>query len=166
MGRSVLRRYKLAVSFRKRKVAIDGVEHGYGSVVDGARDVDDDLRRFFGAVFFVGGGEGADELAGQVPQDDGATGGDAVLREEDDECFEKTVQTVEGVEIAWIAGEFSGEVVGLKIFGEVGVTRAEAGIGEGGEKAATGAIGEAVLAARCFVDFDRLSCLFVHFDPR
>jgi len=60
--------------------------------------------------------------------------------------FEKVVQAVKSVKISGVASEFEGEVVGLEIFGEFGVARAEIGVGVGGVETAAGAIGETMLA--------------------
>lgn len=77
---------------------------GVGSVADGARGVPHDY--LVDAVFFVGGGQGADELVGDVGEDGGAASGDAVSGEEDEEIFEEAVEAVEGVEVLGVGGEF------------------------------------------------------------
>jgi hypothetical protein len=51
-----------------------------GAIAFGAGHVEDDLGRL--VVFLGDGGEGAEELVGDIGEDGGAAGGDFVLREE------------------------------------------------------------------------------------
>ena len=111
-----------------------------------------DDRSGLGAVFFVAGGQGADELVGDVREEGGAASGDAVSGGKDEEVFKEAVEAVKGVEVFGVGGELVGEVVGLEVLGEFGVARAETGIRGRDELAAAGAIGEAMLAARGIVD--------------
>ena len=62
------------------------------AVAFGAWHVEDDLRGL--GVFLLGdGGEGAEELVGDVGEDGGAAGGDFVLREEEELAGEEVVDS-------------------------------------------------------------------------
>jgi hypothetical protein len=78
-------------------------------------------------VFAVDGGEGAEELVGDVSEDSGAARGDAVLREEDKELGEEVVDVVSGIELGGIGGEGGGEIGGGLILHGTSVFGAEAG---------------------------------------
>jgi len=105
----------------------------------------------------VGGGQGADELVGDVGEDGGTAGGDAVSGEEDEKIFEEAVEAVEGIEVLRVGGEFGREVVGLEVFGEFGVARAEAIAEVEGLAAAAASAWEEVGAASGRLRFRRHS---------
>ena len=97
----------------------------------------------------VDGGEGAEFEAGDISQDGGAAGGDAVLDEEAGEFGEEVVDLGGGAEVDGLVAEGCGEIgvgdLGVRMRG--GVARAELRIGVAGEEAAAGAVGELVVAA-------------------
>jgi len=122
-----------------------------------------DIFRVVVLGFFFHGGEGAEELVGDVGQDGGASGRDAVLGEKEQEAGEEVVDGGGGGEFGEAGGEGGGEIGGLAaIFGELGVAgtiasvcdffAGEAGRGRSesapfGRELAALAIGEAVLAS-------------------
>src|SRR6266404_7270923 len=62
------------------------------------------------AIFFFGdGGEGAEELVGDVGEDGGAAGGNFVLREEEEQAGEEVVDLGGGGEVVEVGGEGGGE---------------------------------------------------------
>jgi hypothetical protein len=95
-----------------------------------AREVPDDfdgsILGICGGGFLLQGRECAKELVGDVGQDGGAPGRDAVLREKEQEAGEEIVNRGSGGEFAETIGEAGGEVGGLaEIFGEFGVAETE-----------------------------------------
>src|ERR1700740_2010259 len=81
-----------------------------GGVLEGrfaalrAGEVEDELSRV-GVFFLIDGGKGAQELAGDVGEDGGATGGDFVLGEEEQETGEEVVDLGGGGEVVEFGGE-------------------------------------------------------------
>jgi len=94
---------------------VSGCVHGVRSVADGARGVEDDLGWCVG-ILAMDGGVYAGELRGNEGEDGGATSGDAVLREEDEEIGQEIVEAFESVEVPEITGEFSGEIGDVAVF--------------------------------------------------
>jgi hypothetical protein len=121
------------------------------------RTAEDNLRLLF-RLHALDGGESAEKLIGDVGENGGTAGGDAVLGLEDDEPGEEVVDAIEAVEVFGIFDEFGSEVGGLHIFGESGVTSTETRICVGDEFAAASAIGEAMLAAVGIVDQKSVRC--------
>src|SRR6266478_1519488 len=74
--------------------------------------VADDLGRlvgiFFGIEFAVDGGEGAEELIGDVREDGGTTGRDFVFGEEKEKAGEEVVDGDGGAEFLEVGGEEAG----------------------------------------------------------
>src|SRR6266436_8852339 len=83
-----------------------------GTVAVGAGHVKDDLRGL--GVFLLGdGGEGAEELVGDVGEYGGAAGGDFVLREEEEQAREEIVDLGGGGEVVEVDGEGGGDFGGV-----------------------------------------------------
>src|SRR6266849_4707773 len=123
-----------------------------GAIAVGAGHVEDDLGGL--GVFLLGdGGEGAEELVGDVGEDGGAAGGDFVLREEEEQAGEEVIDLGGGGEVVEVGGKGGGD------FGGVGLWRS-GGLGMlGGERlaaeadqATTHAVGEAKVAASRVID--------------
>jgi len=97
----------------------------------------------------VDGGEGAEFEAGDISEDGGVAGGDAVLDEQAGEFGQEVVDLGGGAEVVGLVAEGCGEIdvgdLGVRMHG--GVTIAEWRIGVAGEEAAAGAVGELVVAA-------------------
>jgi hypothetical protein len=107
------------------------------------RGTEDDGAEFVVRVeFVVDGGEGAEFEAGDISEDGGAAGGDAVLDEEAGEFGEEVVDLGGGAEVGGLVAEGCGEIgvgdLGVRMRG--GVARAELRIGVAGEEAAAGAV--------------------------
>src|SRR5882762_2840325 len=101
------------------------------------------------AIFFFGdGGEGAEELVGDVGEDGGAAGGDFVLGEEEEQAGEEIVDLGGGGEIVEVDGEGGRDFGGVELrwSGNLGVLGAER-LGAEADEAATHAVGEAIVAA-------------------
>jgi len=119
---------------------------------------------FFGIEFAVDGGEGAEELIGDVREDGGTTGRDFVFGEEKEKAGEEVVDGDGGAEFLEVGGEEGGSVGGLAlVIGETGVTRAEGGVEVGAGEAAALAVGETIGAASGVVDEAGFSHLLGHF---
>lgn len=110
------------------------------------RIVEDDSGDFVfveavGVEFVVDGGKGAEFEVGDIGEDGGATGGDAVLDQEGGEAGEEVVDLDSGFEIGGFGAESGGEVgVDEFCFEAGGVAEAEGGVLRDGEvAAATGA---------------------------
>jgi hypothetical protein len=74
--------------------------------------------------------QGAEELGGDVGEDAGALGGDAIADEEKQEPGQELVDFIGGVEFGEIIEKVGGEVVGVLLaLTEAGVTEAESGAG-------------------------------------
>jgi hypothetical protein len=98
---------------------------------DGAGHVPNDCGVVV-ARLVLDGGEGAEEQAGGVGDDGGATGGDAVLGEEDQELGENLVDVGGRGELGKLADQLGPEVDGVGGWGlEMKVTLAEVGGGVG-----------------------------------
>jgi len=123
-----------------------------GEVALGARHVEDDLSGL-GVFLFGDGGEGAEELVGDVGEDGGAAGGDFVLREEEEQAREEIVDLCGGGEVVEVGGEGGGDFggLGLGCGGRLRVPGTERLAAEA-EQAATHAVGEAIVAASRVVD--------------
>ena len=132
-------------------------------VAFGVLHVDND--RGLAAVFFFGdGGEGAEELVGDVGEDGGAAGGDFVLREEEEQAGEEVVDLRGGGEVVEVDGEGGGDFRGVGLVcGERSVGRAEAGV-DGGVEAAAAAVGVEMGAASGVGDEAGFSGLPGHLD--
>jgi hypothetical protein len=104
--------------------------HG-GSVTGGAGAVQDDLYGFVVSAFCVANlAQGAEELSGDVGEDPGALGGDAIADEEKQEPGQELVDFIGGVEFGDLIEKVGGKVVGvLLVLAEAGVTEAESGVG-------------------------------------
>src|SRR5260370_38876135 len=85
----------------------------------GTGHVGDDLGRlvgiFFGIEFAVDGGEGAEELIGDVSEDGGTTGRDFVFGEEKEKAGEEVVDGDGGAEFLEVGGEEGGSVGGVRL---------------------------------------------------
>ena len=115
-------------------------------------------------VFAFEGRYGAEELVGDVGEDGGTAGRDAILRDEQEKAGEEIVDVGGGVELAESGGEGVGKIGGRgAILRELGVAGAEASVGGGDGEAAAGAVGEAVLAARCVGGGIELGWVIGHF---
>ena len=116
------------------------------AVAVGAGHIEDDLSGL-GVFFFGDRGEGAEELVGDVGEDGGATGGDFVLREEEEQAGEEVVDLCGGGEVVEVDGKGGGYFgrVGL-ICGKRRVCGTEVGVG-GSVEAAAASVGEDVGAA-------------------
>jgi len=133
-----------------------------GAVAVRAWHVEDDGG--FLAIFFLGdGGEGAEELIGDVGEDGGATGGDFVLREKKEQAREEIVDLCGGGEVVEVSGEGGGDLggVGLGRSGNLGVLGAERLAAEADEAAAH-AVGETIVAASGVRDGTGFSELWGH----
>src|SRR5712692_3878188 len=123
-----------------------------GAIAVGAGHVEDDLGGL--GVFLLGdGGEGAEELVGDVGEYGGAAGGDFVLGEEEEQAREEVVDLGCGGEVVEVGGEGGGN------FGRVGWGRSDSVRVLGAERlaaqadqAAAHAVGEAMVAASRVVD--------------
>src|SRR6266481_7083932 len=95
------------------------------------------------AIFFFGdGGEGAEELVGDVGEDGGAAGGDFVLGEEEEQAREEVVDLGGGGEVVEVGGESGGDFGGFRlILWQAAVGRAEMGIRGRGRETAAPAVG-------------------------
>ena len=122
-----------------------------GAVAVGAGHVEDDLGGL-GVFFFGDGGEGAEELVGDVGEDGGAAGGDFVLREEKEQAGEEVVDLGGRGEVVEVDGEGGGDFGGVGLVcGKRSVGWAEAGVG-GGIEAAAASVGKNMGAASGMVD--------------
>ena len=92
---------------------------GAGNVPD---NLDRGVFRVMGGGFLFHGGDGAEELVGDVGQDGGAAGADAVLGEKEQKAGEEVVDGSGGGESGQSAGERGGEIGGgALVFEEFGV---------------------------------------------
>ena len=133
-----------------------------GEVALGTWHVEDDLSGL-GVFLFGDGGEGAEELVGDVGEDGGAAGGDFVLREEEEEAREEIVDLGGGGEVVEVGGEGGGDFGGFRlILWQAGVGRAEMGIRGRGRETAAPAVGKAMGAASGVVDEAGFSSLLGH----
>jgi hypothetical protein len=128
----------------------------------GAGHVEDDLGRL-GVFLFGDGGEGAEELVGDVGEDGGAAGGNFVLGEEEEKAGEEIVDLGGGGKVVEVGGE------GGSNFGRIvliclkrRVSRAEVGVGVGGVETASPTVGKAIGAASGVVDEAGVSRLLGH----
>src|SRR5229473_2176015 len=107
-----------------------------GAIAVGAGHVEDDLGGL--GVFLLGdGGEGAEELVGDVGEDGGTAGGDFVLGEEEEQAREEIVDLGRGGEVVEVGGEGGGDFGGVVLIcRERSVGRAEVGVDGGGVETA------------------------------
>jgi hypothetical protein len=94
-----------------------------------------------GAEFVLDGGDGAEFEVGDVSEDGGSAGGDAVLDQKEGEFGEKIVDLDSGTEVERLVAEGSGKI-GIDELGfeAGGVAEAEGGVlGDGEVAAAAGA---------------------------
>ena len=133
-----------------------------GTVALWTGHVKDDLRGL-GVFLFGDGGEGAEELVGDVGEDGGAAGGDFVLREEEQQAGEEVVDLGGGGEVVEVDGEggrdFGG--VGLRRESHLGVLGAER-LGAKADESAPHPIGEAMVTAIGVMDGAGFSGLRSH----
>jgi hypothetical protein len=98
----------------------------------GSRAAEDDFDGLVFLVFFHKAhlAEGVEELGGDIGEDTGSLGGDAIADEEEQEPCEELVDLIGGVEFGEFIEKVGGEVVRI-LFGYVvtRVTKAEAGTG-------------------------------------
>jgi len=107
----------------------------------GAGHVENDLGGL-GVYLFGDGGEGAEELVGDVGEDGGAAGGDFVLGEEEEQAREEVVDLGGGGEVVEVGGESGGDFGGFRlILWQAAVGRAEMGIRGRGRETAASAVG-------------------------
>ena len=78
----------------------------------GAGHVEDDLGGL-GILLFGEGGEGAEELVGDVGEDGGSASGDFVLGEKEEEAREEIVDLSGGGEVVEVDGEGGGDFDGV-----------------------------------------------------
>jgi hypothetical protein len=136
---------------------------GAGRIV-GAGHVEDDLGRL-GVFLFGDGGEGAEELVGDVGEYGGAAGGDFVLGEEEEKAGEKVVDLGGGGEVVEVSGEGGGDFGGLGlILWQPIVCWAEMGVRGGGGETASTSIGVEIRAASRVVDGAGLRGWLGHLD--
>jgi hypothetical protein len=97
----------------------------------GTRGVHDDGDGFVVRVFDVADlAERAEKLGGDVSEDAGALGGDAIADEEKQEPGEELVDLIGGVEFGELIEKVGGKVVGVLLaLAEAGVTETETGAG-------------------------------------
>ena len=123
-----------------------------GTVTVWAGHVEDD-RGGLGVFLFGDGGEGAEELVGDIGKDGGAAGGDFVLREKEEQAGEEVVDLGGGGKVVEVDGEGGGDFsgVGWRRRGNVGVLGAKRLAAEA-DQPATHAVGETKVAAIGVVD--------------
>jgi hypothetical protein len=137
-----------------------------GTVTVWAGHVEDD-RGGLGVFLFGDGGEGAEELVGDIGKDGGAAGGDFVLGEEEEQAREEIVDLSGGGKVVEVGGEGRGYLacmaggVGL-VRGERSVGWAEVGVAVGRIETAAPAVGKAMDAASGVIDEARFSGLRGH----
>jgi hypothetical protein len=97
----------------------------------GAGHVEDYVYRFVVSVFYVARlAEGVEDLGGDIGEDAGALGGDAIADEEKQEPGQEIVDVIGGAEFGELIEKIGGKVVGIVLaLAEAGVTEAEAGTG-------------------------------------
>jgi hypothetical protein len=118
-----------------------------------------------GVFLFGDGGEGAEELVGDVGEDGGAAGGDFVLGEEEEQAREEVVDLSGGGEVVEVGGEGGGDFGGFGlIFWKTTVGRAEMGVWGGGRKTAASSVGVEMDAASGVVDGAGVRGGLGHFD--
>src|SRR5712691_3099285 len=115
-------------------------------VVAGAGHVDDDLDRGVGILLGIelafDGGEGTEELIGDVGKYGGAAGGDFVVGEEEEQAREEVVDLGGGGEVVEVGGEGGSDFGGVgQVLGQASVGRTKMGARVGGREAAAAAIG-------------------------
>jgi len=137
------------------------------AVAFGAGHVEDDLGRSVGICLgielAVDRGKSAEELIGDVGEDRGAAGRNLVFREEEKKAGEEIVDGDSGTEFLEVGGEGSGGVDRFSlIFHKPSVIRAVGGVRVEGEKAATHAVGEAMVTASGVIDEAGFSSLLRH----
>ena len=133
-----------------------------GTVALWAGHIEDD-RRALAVFLFSDGGEGAEKLVGDVGEDGGATGGNFVLREEEEQAREEIVDLCGRGEVVEVDGEDGCDFCGVGWWrrGNLGVPGAERLVAEADEAAAH-AVGETEVAASGVVHGAGLSELRSH----
>jgi hypothetical protein len=119
------------------------------SVADGAGSVEDYVYGFFVRAFYVAHlAEGVQKLGGDVGEDAGALGGDAIADEKKQEPGQELVDVIGGVEFGELIEKIGGKVFRVfRALAEAGVTEAEAGTGvHDAELAGTARAGELLTA--------------------
>lgn len=133
-----------------------------GVVAVWAGHIEDDLGGF-GICFFGDGGEGAEELVGDVGEDGGAAGRDFVLGEEEEQAGEEVVDLGGGGEVVEVGGEGGGDFDGVVLVcRERRVSGAKVGVAVGGVETAAPAVGKTIGAAGGVVDEAGFSGLLGH----
>lgn len=116
------------------------------SVAVRARTVEDDLHGLVFLVFFheAHQAEGVEKLGGDVGEDAGTLGGDAVAYQEEQEPGQELVDLIGGVKLRELPEEIVGKILGIFLGdAETGVAEAEAGSGvHDGELAGASGAGE------------------------
>jgi hypothetical protein len=97
----------------------------------GAGDVEDYVYGFLVSVFYVARlAEGVEDLGGDVGEDAGALGGDAIADEKKQEPGQELVDVIGGAEFSELVEKIGGKVVRIFLaLVETGVTEAETGTG-------------------------------------
>src|ERR1700686_1066252 len=123
-----------------------------GLVTVGTWHIEDD-GGFVAMFFLIDGGEGAEELVGDVGEDGGAASGDFVLGEEEEQAGEEVVDLDGGGEVGKVGGEGGSDFGGVGLpGGERGVGGAEVGVHGGGVKAAAPPVWIEIDASSSIVD--------------
>ena len=113
----------------------------------------EDDGRFVAMFLLIDCGEGAEELVGDVGEDGGASSGDFVLREEEEQAREEVVDLDGGGEVVEVGGEGGGDFSGTRLIGREGrVGWAEVGVDGGRVEAAAAAVGIEIDATSSVVD--------------
>jgi hypothetical protein len=119
---------------------------------------------FLGVEFAIDGGEGAEELIGDVREDGGAAWGNFVFSEEEKKASEEIVDGDGRAEFLEIGDEDGGGCSGLLlILRELAMSETVGGVKCGGIEATTLAIGETMVAAGRLIDKAGVSDLLGHF---
>ena len=112
----------------------------------------------------IDGGEGAEELVGDVGEHGGAARGNSIFGEEEKEAGEEFVDGNGGAEFLEVGGEDGGSFRGvLLILWELGVDGAVRGIKGSDVEAATLTVGETMRATSGVIDGAGVSDLLGHF---
>jgi len=135
---------------------------GVGRVAVGAGHVEDDGGGL-GVFLFGDGGEGAEELVGNVGEDGGAASGNFVLREEEEQAREEIVDLGGGGEVVEVDGEGGGDFGGIVLVcRKRSVGRAEVGVDVGRVETAAPTVGKEIGATSRVIDEAGFSILLGH----
>lgn len=103
-------------------------------------------------------------MVGDIGEDGGAAGRDAVLREKQEQAGKEVIDRFDGCEFGEIGSEDGGDIAGYAdVLGQFAVARAEKGIGVGQRQSAACAVGETVATARRIIGGTRVSRFCFHF---